>query len=243
MADKKPEVKKPSSGGSNIEGHMFEWEIKIFLVIAFVVFLYITVGRPALLYFGYGTDVISKEVNNSFDSFFSFFNWLFNMIMFFSVFLILFFISGYVYLRMRHKEIVTLYRTGLLKGFVSSLSSTTVSKEDSKPVVDTTMHNEKWLDIERHMSTMNVSDWRMAILEADILLYDMLDKMGYSGETVADKLKGVEPSDFNTLDSAWRAHKVRNIIAHEGSSYELSYQQAQNTIDLYRKVFDEFYFI
>ena len=114
---------------------------------------------------------------------------------------------------------------------------------DGKMVLNASGDNKRWDDILRHMASMNSSEWRMAILEADILLYEMLDQMGYQGDTIAEKLKVIEPSDFNNIDAAWRAHKVRNAISHEGASYELSYQQAQNTIELYRKVFQEFYFI
>ena len=115
--------------------------------------------------------------------------------------------------------------------------------ENGKPILNASGENKKWNEVEKHIASMNSSDWRMAILEADIMLYEMLDQMGYDGETVADKLKQIESSDFSTLDLAWRAHKVRNVIAHEGTSYALSYEQARDTIDMYRKVFAEFYFI
>jgi hypothetical protein len=101
----------------------------------------------------------------------------------------------------------------------------------------------RWDKVKNHIESDNENDWRQAIMEADIMLAELLTKMGYKGEGIGEQLKRVEKSDFNTLDEAWEAHKVRNRIAHDGSGYVLSKTEAKRTIDLYRKVFDEFYFI
>lgn len=98
----------------------------------------------------------------------------------------------------------------------------------------------RWLHIEELARSVNPSDWRSAIIEADIMLDDMLTKQGYDGEGVGEKLKSVEPSDFNTLNEAWEAHKVRNQIAHEGSAFDLSDTLARRTIAQYEAVFREF---
>lgn len=100
--------------------------------------------------------------------------------------------------------------------------------------------NPRWLHIEELAGSMNPSDWRSAIIEADIMLDDMLTRQGYDGESIGEKLKVVEPSDFNTLDDAWEAHKVRNQIAHEGSAFDLSEMLARRTIARYESVFREF---
>jgi len=101
----------------------------------------------------------------------------------------------------------------------------------------------RWLDIEKHMQSSNQADWRVAILEADILLDDMLEQMGYPGESIGEKLKNVDPASFATIDDAWRAHRIRNIIAHQGANYELTRDEADRCIRLFKKVFEEFYFI
>ena len=56
-------------------------------------------------------------------------------------------------------------------------------------------------------------------------------------------MKRVEPSDFDSLNEAWEAHKVRNIIAHEGLSYVLSENEAKRVFSQYKKVFEEFYYV
>ncbi|MEK7607385.1 MAG: hypothetical protein AAB484_00435 [Patescibacteria group bacterium] len=101
--------------------------------------------------------------------------------------------------------------------------------------------NDKWLKVQTHINSDNPAEWRLAILEADIMLGDILEKMGYQGDSIGDKLKSVDKSDFLTLDSAWDAHRVRNQIAHEGADFQLNEREAKRVIELYKKVFGEFY--
>jgi hypothetical protein len=103
--------------------------------------------------------------------------------------------------------------------------------------------NRRWKNVQNLIQSHNLNDWKQAIIESDIMLDEMLDKMGYHGESLGDKLKQIEASDFLTLNQAWEAHKVRNQIAHKGSNYTLSRDEAEKVIDLYGEVFKEFYYI
>ncbi len=103
--------------------------------------------------------------------------------------------------------------------------------------------NQKWVRIEELIDSQNSSDWRLAIIEADILLDEMLSRMPYPGETIADRLKLIERSDFTTIENAWEAHKARNQIVHAGSEFQLTERESKRIINLYRTVFEEFYFI
>lgn len=101
----------------------------------------------------------------------------------------------------------------------------------------------RWNRVMEHASSKEEHEWRLAILEADIMLNELLDVRGYKGETMADKMKQVVRADFNTIDDAWEAHKVRNKVAHEGSQTPLSEQEKNRVIGLYARVFREFGFI
>ena len=105
---------------------------------------------------------------------------------------------------------------------------------------DARKQNEKWDKVITHINSINPSDWRVAIIEADIILDELLTAAGYNGDGVGEKLKAVEPSDFLTLDNAWEAHKVRNRIAHSGANFELNEREAKRVIALFESVFKEF---
>ncbi|MCW9054430.1 MAG: hypothetical protein OQJ98_00395 [Candidatus Pacebacteria bacterium] len=103
--------------------------------------------------------------------------------------------------------------------------------------------DERWQGVLQHIHSENPNDWRHAIIEADTILDDIVLRAGYPGDTLGERMKGIERSDFRTIDQAWEAHKVRNRIAHEGSAYPLNKREALRIIDLYRQVFKEFFFI
>jgi len=99
--------------------------------------------------------------------------------------------------------------------------------------------NNKTAKIDEHAASDNPNDWRLAIIEADILLDDMLDEHGFHGLTLGEKLKGASLMTLHSLDDAWSAHKVRNEIAHTGGDFILTKKIAHDTLARYRKVFAE----
>lgn len=121
------------------------------------------------------------------------------------------------------------------------LEVTVVPAFDEKTPGDKVL-NDKWAKVLTHVDSPSSNDWLLAIIEADIILAEILEKMGYQGDTIGEKLKRVEKSDFETLDQAWEAHKVRNAIAHQ-SNFSISQREAKRVIGLYRQVFEEFYYI
>ncbi len=102
--------------------------------------------------------------------------------------------------------------------------------------------NERWEKVIAYSISQHPAEWKLAIIEADNILDDLLKKMQYPGENLGERLKAVEPSDFLTLNDAWEAHKVRNRIAHE-SEFMLSELVARETVARYKRVFEEFEYI
>jgi hypothetical protein len=108
------------------------------------------------------------------------------------------------------------------------------------PPSDGSATHPRWEHIQALAGSDSPSEWREAIIEADIMLEDVLTKQGYSGEGVGEKLKAVNPAQFETLQDAWEAHKVRNQIAHEGSTFNISDTLVHRTLARYESVFREF---
>ncbi len=113
--------------------------------------------------------------------------------------------------------------------------------DTSEPMPDPGLAS-RWDRILTLIDSPHPNDWRVAVMEADIILGDILTKMGYKGDSIGEILKGIEESDFQSLQAAWDAHKVRNEIAHN-PEFELSQREARRVIDLYRHVFSEFYYV
>jgi len=99
--------------------------------------------------------------------------------------------------------------------------------------------NPRWKHISALIDGETASQWREAIIEADIMLDDLLSRQGYIGDGVGEKLKSIESAELHSLHEAWDAHKVRNQIAHEGSAFDLQEALARRTIAHYENVFRE----
>ena len=101
----------------------------------------------------------------------------------------------------------------------------------------------RWNRVLEQANGSTPEGWRLAILEADIMLNEVLDLQGYKGETMADKMKQVDRAQFNSIDAAWEAHKIRNRIAHEGTAHSLTPREVRRVIGLYERVFREFRYL
>ena len=103
--------------------------------------------------------------------------------------------------------------------------------------------HQRWPTVLGHATSLNQAEWRLAILEADMMLAELLDKRGYPGLSIGEQLKSVDSEKFKSIQDAWDAHRVRNQIAHEGSTFTLSERETRRVIGLYERVFKEFDFV
>ena len=113
-----------------------------------------------------------------------------------------------------------------------------VTVSDAHHAEEITEHH-RWTHVRALIEGTSPNDWRQAIIEADIILDDMLTRLGYVGDSIGEKLKKVNPAQFKTLQEAWEAHKIRNEIAHQGSEFLLTDHVAYRTIMQYENVFKE----
>lgn len=88
----------------------------------------------------------------------------------------------------------------------------------------------RWATIEA-MANTGGNGLRQAINEADKLFDHILRQQGLSGTTMGDRLKSARPrfSDREAYDHIWRAHKLRNALAHE-VGFDLVPSQAKEAL-------------
>lgn len=118
---------------------------------------------------------------------------------------------------------------------------------DSVPeskVVDTTEEwvayiQNAWQGVGQHLNSLNPSDWKMAIIEADKLIDDILTYyMGLKGESMAERLTLLSKEQLSSLDLLWEAHKTRNRIVHE-PGYKIEQSEAKKIVSYYEEVLKE----
>ncbi len=85
-----------------------------------------------------------------------------------------------------------------------------------QPITATEEVGDVWKQVQTFRNSENPAEWNMAVLRADALLDEMLQQSGYTeGETMADRLRVVDPTRIRSLDAVWSAHRLRNSIAHD----------------------------
>ncbi len=96
----------------------------------------------------------------------------------------------------------------------------------------------KWGEITRHFNSEKEAEWKFAIIEADKLVDDILKSAGYTGDTMGERLMGIEKVQLLSLDGLWEAHKIRNKLVHD-TNYFLRYAEARRAIQFYEKILEE----
>ena len=101
----------------------------------------------------------------------------------------------------------------------------------------------KWEEIKKKIDSTDPSDWQTAIIEADSIVDKIFEKIGFKENGLEEKLKSVEPSDFENLQNIWDAHQVRKKITLVANGFKLSQGEAKTAIGNYEKALKELRYI
>lgn len=96
----------------------------------------------------------------------------------------------------------------------------------------------RWKEIKRRMSIGTESEWRLAIIEADSLIDEVFKKMGFSGDTLGDRINSISQQELNSINELREAHGVRNRLVHT-PGYKVSQDDAERAIRRYERVLEE----
>ncbi len=191
-----------------------------------------------LVYDTYGVDIFGlfqylfeKVLGLDWNGVVDFFSLIWNIYSIFAILLSLLFFAGFIYARIRYAEL-------------HHIIHDQIHDEEHKWAERYGDHHAhtggRWEEIQKHIHDDNPSSWKIAIIEADIYLEEILTEAGYPGATLGEKLKNANTAAFTTIQDAWNAHKVRNDIAHIGGDFILTKRVAQETLMQYERVFREF---
>lgn len=79
---------------------------------------------------------------------------------------------------------------------------------------------KKWQDIVDLFESDNENDWRMAIIEADILINNIMTFSGVSGNNHIEKINSLSSKKLNK-ETLYSLHRIRNRVAHQGIGFPL----------------------
>jgi hypothetical protein len=91
----------------------------------------------------------------------------------------------------------------------------------------------------RRIQTGDEANLKLALIEADKILDEILKIAGFRGSTMAERLQNLTPAQIPNINKLWLAHKVRNRIVHE-PDFALPREEVFEHIDEYYKAFKGF---
>jgi hypothetical protein len=95
-----------------------------------------------------------------------------------------------------------------------------------------------WKQIQKRMASEESNQWKLAILEADHILNEILKMSGYLGSRLDEKLELITSAQLANVDEVKNANLVRNKIAKD-PTYELSRGEAEEVIEIYKQALKE----
>ena len=98
--------------------------------------------------------------------------------------------------------------------------------------LDQEKYRSRWLEITQNAGS-TPETWQFAIMSADKLLDSALRDRGVAGTTLGERLQNAKPY-LSNIDSVWRAHKLRNRIAHD-DGVKVSQRQASEALKIFKK--------
>lgn len=97
---------------------------------------------------------------------------------------------------------------------------------------------KNWKKIVARIDTGLESEYKLAVIEADNMLNEILKKMGYGGESLGESLEKLTAATLPDIEGIREAHQVRNNIIHD-PNYKLSLNEARRLLDIFEKAFKD----
>jgi len=93
----------------------------------------------------------------------------------------------------------------------------------------------KWKKIKRDLEKGEFeSQWKISLIEGLNLFDKQLEKIGYSGKNLLEKINKVSPEDVSNLEEVVKAERICEDVVRD-PDYHLTKEQAQEVIDAFEK--------
>jgi len=96
----------------------------------------------------------------------------------------------------------------------------------------------KWHKIAERLKKGQENEYKLAFIEADEMLDNSLEKMGYQGASLGQRLEQIKVETISNIEDVWKAHKIKNNIVHD-PNYKLTLDQAKKALNIYQKALHE----
>lgn len=98
--------------------------------------------------------------------------------------------------------------------------------------------SKEWKAVLKKLEAGDESNLKLAVIEADKILDNILKKINYPGENMGERLKHITPAQIANIEAVWQAHKIRNNIVHD-PDFRLTRSDAENAVKIYQRALED----
>ena len=92
--------------------------------------------------------------------------------------------------------------------------------------------SKQWDRIKKRIESGTESDYKLAIIDADDFLGEVLDNRGYDGKNFEESINKAGKLIVPILEEVLKAHEIRNFIVHD-PDYKISVDEAKKVLNTY----------
>jgi len=96
----------------------------------------------------------------------------------------------------------------------------------------------QWEELYARLESGNVSQYKVAILEADALADKVMASSKWAGSNLGERIASVRPGQVASLSALREAHAIRNQIVNE-EGFEVTREEAERVLGLYSQFLEE----
>jgi hypothetical protein len=111
-------------------------------------------------------------------------------------------------------------------------------KGTKRPAGKPAKYIKRWETILLRLTTGNVSQYKVAILEADAFAEEVLEALGYHGANMKERLESISPYAIETKADLITGHAVRNRVIQE-AGFEPTREEAEEALRYFSNFFRE----
>ena len=104
------------------------------------------------------------------------------------------------------------------------------------PSLKKSKYAERWEAVKKRIEEGSVSSGKMAVIEADNMLGEVLKEIGYSGKDTNERISQVKAGQLAGIEELTEARRIYKGIS-EDPSYKIGVDKIKETIGAYEKVF------
>lgn len=97
----------------------------------------------------------------------------------------------------------------------------------------------RWEAIKKRLENQEEKEFKIAIIEADGMIGDLVKRMGYQGENLGEIFKNIPEAQVESIAKVKKAHEIKNRIIHD-ESFPVSLELAREILGYFEEFLDEF---